>query len=477
MHGYKMKEGFLWGGATAANQYEGGRSEGGRGDAIIDVIPYGEHRHSVMVADRVSLSCEAGLSYPGHEAVDGYHHYKEDIALFAEMGFKCYRLSIAWSRIFPNGDEAEPNEAGLAFYDSVFDECLRHGIEPLVTICHFDAPLGLIKSFGGWKDRKMIARFEAYCRAIFTRYKGKVRLWLTFNEINVVNIASFMGAGVLYEEGENRDQSRLNAVHHELVASARAVQLAHEIDPQNKVGCMVNVTLSYPEGCSPQDQIKALEANREIYLFGDVHVRGDYPCWARARFEREGLSIPMQKGDAEDLMKGRVDFVSFSYYMTRVVSAKEGAGEATEGNFLAGIKNPHLESSEWGWQIDPEGLRYTLNVLYDRYQKPLFIVENGLGAVDKVEADGSINDDYRIDYLRKHILEMEKAVVLDGVDLMGYTVWGPIDIVSASTGEMKKRYGFIYVNKDDAGGGDLSRSRKKSFGWYKHVIETNGEQL
>ncbi|MCR5763791.1 MAG: 6-phospho-beta-glucosidase [Treponema sp.] len=477
MKGIKMPEGFLWGGATAANQCEGGWKEGGRGLANVDLIPYGKDRFPVALGKMKMLECDDSHFYPSHEAIDMYHHYKEDIALFAEMGFKVYRMSIAWTRIFPEGDEKEPNEEGLKFYDNVFDECLKHGIEPLVTLVHFDAPVGLIKKFGGWKDRRMIGCFENYCRTVFNRYKNKVKYWLTFNEINILLHMPFMGAGVIIEDGEDERQVKYAAAHHELVASAIAVKAAHEINPSMKVGCMINAGEFYPYSCNPEDVWEALSENRKNYFFVDVQSRGYYPNYAWKQFERENVSIPMQESDEAVLKEGTVDFVSFSYYCTRVAAGANTDAPKVVGNLMGGIKNPHLKESAWGWAIDPVGLRSTMNELYDRYQKPLFIVENGIGTNDVPDSNGEVQDDAHIEYMRTHILEMEKAVAEDGIPLMGYTMWGPIDLVSASTGEMKKRYGFIYVNKDNDGKGDLSRSRKKSFNWYKEVISSNGEKL
>lgn len=472
-----LRKDFLWGGATAANQCEGAYQDGGRGMALIDVVPGGKARGPIIIGKASYKDLPEDAYYPGREAIDHYHHYKEDIALFAEMGFKCYRFSISWSRIFPQGDEATPNESGLRFYEDMIDECLKYGIEPLITICHFDIPLHLIEEYGSWKNRKIVDFFMNYCTAIFNRYKGKVKYWLTFNEINMLLHAPFMGAGLEIGEGENKDQVTYQAAHHELVASAIATKLAHEIDPENQVGCMLAAGMYYANTCAPNDVWAAMCDNRENLFFGDVQSRGYYPNYAKKEMERLGVKLDMQPGDEDILRENTVDFISFSYYSSRVSSGDPKVNEKTAGNIFESLKNPYLEASEWGWQIDPQGLRNTMNELYDRYQKPLFIVENGLGAVDVVEADGSINDDYRIDYLEQHIKAMMDAVDIDGVDLLGYTPWGCIDLVSASTGEMKKRYGFIYVDKDDEGNGTLARSRKKSFNWYKEVIASNGECL
>ncbi len=470
-------ENFLWGGATAANQCEGGFNQGGRGLANVDVIPTGKDRRAVITGKREMLAFEEGYFYPAKEAIDMYHHFKEDIALFAEMGFKTYRLSIAWSRIFPKGDEETPNEEGLRFYEELFLECRKYQIEPLVTITHFDCPIHLIKEYGGWRNRKMITFYENLCRAIFTRYKGLVKYWLTFNEINMILHAPFLGAGLTFAEGENEEQIKYQAAHHELVASALATKIAHEIDPENKVGCMLAAASYYPYSCNPKDVWESKKSDRGNYFFIDVQARGKYPNYALKKFEREGLTIKITPEDEAILAASPVDFVSFSYYCSRTVSAHpEDYAQAT-GNLFPSIKNEHLSSTKWGWQIDPLGLRNSLNQLYDRYQKPLFIVENGLGAIDTPDENGFVADDYRIDYLKKHIQAFKDAVTIDGVELLGYTTWGCIDLVAASTGQMSKRYGFIYVDRDDQGNGTLKRTKKKSFEWYKKVIASNGEVL
>lgn len=478
----KFPKDFLWGGATAANQCEGAYQEGGRGLSSVDVVPFGKDRFPVAIGKMEMLDCDADHYYPAHEAIDLYHHYKEDIALFAEMGFKCYRLSIAWTRILPNGDDAQPNEEGLAFYDSLFDECLKYGIEPLVTICHFDTPIALIKKYGGWKDRRMADAYVHYCEVLFDRYKGKVKYWLTFNEINMLLHMPFTGAGILFRHGENEEQIKYQAAHYELLASAKVVKLAHEKMPGAMVGCMLAAGQYYPRTCAPEDVLLAMESDRDNYFFIDVQARGAYPVWAKKRMERAGIVLECEPEDEQILKEGTVDFISFSYYSSRCTTANEellaeGGSNGNAANVFKTVKNPYLKASEWGWAIDPVGLRVTLNTIYDRYEKPMFIVENGLGAVDTVEADGSIHDNYRIDYLREHIIEMDKAINEDGLPLMGYTTWGPIDLISASTGEMKKRYGFIYVDKDNEGKGTLARSRKDSFYWYKKVIASDGEDL
>ncbi|AUW96270.1 6-phospho-beta-glucosidase [Streptococcus pluranimalium] len=470
-------DGFLWGGATAANQVEGAYDVDGRGLANVDVVPIGEDRFPIIAGQKKMFDFEEGYFYPAKGSIDFYHNYKEDIALFAEMGFKTYRMSIGWTRIFPKGDELEPNEAGLQFYENVFKELRKYDIEPLVTITHFDFPMHLIEAYGGWRNRKVIEFYERLCKVIFNRYKGLVKYWLTFNEINMILHAPFMGAGLYFEEGENQEQVKYQAAHHELVASAIATKIAHEVDPENKVGCMLAAGQYYPNTAHPRDYWAAMQEDRENYFFIDVQARGEYPNYAKKKFERLGLDIEMTDEDLALLKEHTVDFVSFSYYSSRVASGDPEVNEKTAGNIFASIKNPYLEASEWGWQIDPLGLRITLNTIWDRYQKPMFIVENGLGAVDTPDENGYVEDDYRIDYLRSHIETMNQAINEDGVELLGYTTWGPIDLVSAGTGEMKKRYGFIYVDRDNQGNGTLKRSKKKSFDWYKKVIASNGTDI
>lgn len=472
-----FRKDFLWGGATAANQIEGAVNEGGRGLANVDLMPYGKDRFLIGSGKKHLDQADSSHYFPSHTAIDFYHHYKEDIQLMAEMGFKTFRFSIAWTRIFPEGDEEKSNEAGLKFYESVIDECLKYNIEPLVTINHFDCPMALNKKFGGWKSRKMIDAYLKLCRTLFTHFKGKVKYWLTFNEINMILHFPFVAAGLQIDPNENPVQQMITCVHHELVASALAVKLAHEIDPENKVGCMMAAGSYYPNTCDPKDYFQALEDNRENYMFIDVQSRGYYPPYALKWIEKRGAKVPFAKEDKKILKENTVDFVSFSYYSSRVSSGKEIAAEKTKSNLFASLVNPYLETSDWGWQIDPLGFRITLNELYDRYQKPLFVVENGLGAKDEIDEEGKINDDYRIDYLKAHIQAMKDAVEQDGVDLLGYTTWGCIDSVSNGTGEMKKRYGFIYVDRDNEGNGSFKRIRKKSFDWYKKVIASNGEDL
>ncbi len=460
---------FLWGGAVAANQCEGAYDEDGKGWSTQDLAPKG------VVGAITDHPTEDNLKLKG---IDFYHRYREDIAMFAEMGFSVFRFSIAWSRIFPNGDEETPNEAGLAFYDQLIDECRRHGMEPLVTLSHYETPYHLAKTYDGWCSRKMIDFFKRYVNTVMKRYKGKVHYWLTFNEINSILHNPYLSGGILTPKEQLSKSDLYQAIHHELVASALVTKMAHEIDPDNKVGCMVIGVPSYPLTPNPDDVIANMEQDRHNLYFTDVQARGAYPKYLNRYFKENGIQIQMEEGD-EEILKNSVDFISFSYYMSTCGCADPDAHPQAAGNIIPGVANPYLRSSQWGWQIDPKGLRYLLNQFYDRYQKPLFIVENGLGARDElIEKDGvlTVEDDYRIEYMREHLLQVEEAIE-DGVEVLGYTSWGCIDLVSASTAQMSKRYGFIYVDRNDDGSGTMARYRKKSFYWYRDVIASNGASL
>ena len=461
---------FLWGGATAANQLEGAYNEDGKGLSVQDVLPHGgigKPRTDVPTPDNLKLV-----------GIDHYHRYAEDVELFAEMGFGVYRFSIAWSRIFPNGDEEEPNEEGLAFYDRLLDELEKHGIEPLITISHYETPLHLAEKYNGWTNRELIGFYERYVRVLFERYGKRVKYWLTFNEINSLTHAPFMSGGIATPKDELDESALYQAMHHELVASALATKIGHEMVPGIQIGCMILAMPTYPLTPAPADVFAAMEAEHGNYVFGDIHVRGAYPGYFLRTLRDRGITLEITPEDTE-LLKNTVDFVSFSYYMSVCATTDPAAAETGPGNIMGGVPNPTLEASEWGWQIDPVGLRIVLNDFWERWQKPLFIVENGLGAKDVlVEVDGekTVVDDYRIDYLRQHLVQVGEAIK-DGVDVLGYTSWGCIDLVSASTAEMSKRYGFIYVDRNDDGSGTLERYKKKSFNWYKEVIGSNGESL
>ncbi|WP_281629742.1 6-phospho-beta-glucosidase [Vibrio sp. St2] len=454
---------FLWGGAIAANQVEGSFDLDGKGLSTSDMLPNG-----ILSPHQTRQQRTDGIK---DLAIDFYQRYPEDIALFNEMGFNCLRLSIAWTRIFPNGDESEPNEEGLAYYDRIFNELAKHDIMPFVTLSHYEMPYALVENYGGWASRELIGFFERYARTVFERYQNKVKLWLTFNEINMSLHAPFTGVGLAEEASE---QAIYQAIHHQLVANAKAVKLCHEIIPDAKIGNMLLGALNYPYTCNPDDVIAAMQENNKWLFFGDVQTRGRYPGYMLRYFREKGIEIDMQPGDVEELASASVDFISFSYYASGCASADPKQKEV--GNIVDSVPNPYLEKSQWGWLIDPKGLRILLNFLYDRYQKPLFIVENGLGARDEINANGEIEDDYRIAYLNDHLVQAREAV-LDGVELMGFTSWGPIDLVANSTAEMSKRYGYIYVDRHDDGSGTLERKRKKSFFWYQDVIRTHGASL
>ncbi len=459
----RFPETFLWGGAIAANQVEGAWQEDGKGLSTSDLQPEG------IFGERVER--KPGDFSIKDVAIDFYHRYPQDIKLFAEMGFTVLRISLAWTRIFPHGDESEPNEAGLAFYDRLFAEMAKYNIAPMVTLSHYEMPWELVKNYGGWSNRKIIGFFEHYARTVFERYKDRVKYWLTFNEINMSLHAPFTGVGLPEKSGK---QAVYQAIHHQLVASARAVKACHEIVPDGKIGNMLLGGLLYPLSCRPEDMLETLQKNREWLFFGDVQVRGHYPAYMTRFFKEHGIELTVSAEDKCDLRE-HVDFISFSYYMTGCATTKENE-DRLRGNILDMVPNPFLPASEWGWQIDPQGLRLLLNELYDRYEKPLFIVENGLGARDVVEDDGSINDSYRIAYLNDHLVQVREAIA-DGVEVWGYTSWGPIDLVSASKAQLSKRYGFIYVDRDDEGHGTLERKKKQSFYWYQEVIKSRGESL
>lgn len=476
----KLPNNFLWGGAVAAHQIEGAWNVDGKGISIADVMTGGSRDKMRKITDGIV----EGKYYPNHEATDFYHHYKEDVALLAEMGFKCFRTSIAWTRIFPNGDEETPNEAGLKFYDDLFDELLKYGIEPVITLSHFEMPYHLAESYGGWINRKVIDYFVKYAVTVMERYKNKVKYWITFNEINnqsntSSDIFGWTNSGVKFSDYQNPREAMFQAAHHEFVASALVVKKGHEINPEFKIGGMCGWVPIYPYSCNPEDVITAVEEMHERYYFMDVLVRGHYPAYAKTMWKKQGVTLQVEEGDAEILAEGKIDYVGISYYMSNAVKAdiEKDTSTSLDGATEKSIKNPYVKASEWGWQIDPVGLRYSLATLYERYELPIFIIENGFGAVDILDEDKNCDDTYRIEYLKAHIQEMIKAMEFDGVEVMGYTPWGCIDVVSFTTGELKKRYGFIYVDKNDDGTGTGKRYKKKSFEWYKNVIRSNGEEL
>ena len=473
----RFPEGFLWGGAVSAHQCEGAYRTGGKGLSIADVMTAGTRTAARKITDGIV----EGESYPNHEGIDFYHTYREDIKLLAEMGLKCFRTSIAWTRIFPRGDEKEPNEEGLQFYDDLFDTCRKYGIEPIVTLSHFETPYTLVKEYGGWKNRRLIEFFARYAETVMSRYRDKVQYWMTFNEINHCKPDSELGmwlaGGIRCDNGERAEKVCAQAVHNMFVASARAVRKGKQLNPDFKIGCMIGYIPYYPLSCDPRDVFATEERGREDYFFSDVMVKGQYPYYKKKQYEKQGLNLEIEETDEEELKAGTVDYIGFSYYMSNVYCADESKLNASSGGIIKTVKNPYLQATKWGWAIDPLGLRISLNRLYERYEVPLMIVENGYGAYDQRKADGTIDDDDRISYFREHIRAMETAINEDGVKLLGFTPWGCIDLVSASTGEMEKRYGFIYVDKDNQGQGTGERSRKKSFYWYQNVIRTNGEEI
>ena len=480
-------ENFLWGGAVAANQCEGAWNTDGKGMSVADCSTYKPKtdpkdyvaQHSISVKDiEEAMNSEDTKKYPKRHGIDFYNRYKEDLSLFEEMGFKTLRVSIAWTRIFPNGIEDEPNESGLKYYEEMFKEMKKRNIEPLVTLSHYEMPIYLSKNYDGWYQRVVVDMFIKFSKVVFKRYKNLVKYWLTFNEIDSIFRHPFTTAGIVTEKNPEEKQEEIiyQTLHHQCLASSLATKYCHEIIPDSKIGCMLTRLLTYPENSNPENCILALKDNRENYFYADVQVFGEYPKFIKNEWNKKGISVKMEQGDEEILKLHTVDFVSFSYYMSFVSSIEAEKREKVNGNVSTGVKNPYLDTTEWNWQIDPMGLHYSLIDMYDRYRKPLFIVENGIGNRDKVEEDGSIVDDYRIDYFREHIKAIRDAID-DGVDVMGYTPWGCIDIVSMSTCQMSKRYGFIHVDLDDEGNGTYDRKRKKSFYWYKKVIETNGDYL
>ena len=476
---------FLWGGALSACQAEGAYNVDGKTLTIPEVMPFNP-KNDRKVTKQLKITREMieeakndpdTIKYPKRRGIDFYHTYKEDMALFKEMGFKVFRYSISWARLFPNGDDKEPNELGLKFYDSVIDECLKNGMEPLITISHFDFPIVLIEKFGGWYNRKLIDLYLRYCEVIFNRYKGKVKYWVTFNEINMSIKAGPKTMGVIDEGQENYEEMLFQALHHQFVAAAKATKLAHEIDKENKIGSMVAYFTTYPYTCKPEDALAMQKDDQMKNLFYlDILNGGKYPYYSKKYFEEHNINLDIKDGDLEVIKENTADFVGMSYYNSMISSNDGEQLELTAGNVHSVYKNPHLDANEWGWQIDPIGLRYTLNHVYDRFGLPVFILENSSGFFDTLTEDNKVHDPYRVDFLRKHI-EQLKLAIEDGVEVIGYTMWGPIDMISSGTSEMSKRYGFIYVDQDDYGNGTMKRYKKDSFYWYKNVIATNGEEL
>lgn len=474
----KLKENFMWGGSIAAHQCEGAWNEDGKGIGIMDLVTTG----SYDVPREICKNIEEGKRYPSHEGIDFYNRYREDIALFKEMGFKALRISIDWSRIYPNGDDKEPNQKGIEYYSNVVDELIKNGIEPIITLYHFEMPVNLVRKYGSWTNKKVVELYLKYCKTMFEALKGRVKYWVTFNEMNHIDpqteasdIFTYIIAGLKFSEMKEKKKTLAIIGYNMTLAGVKAVELAHEIDADNKVGCVFGLTPVYPVNCNPINVLNAFkDMDRDFYQI-DAMCNGSFPKYKLNEYKDLNIDLEISKEDEEAFLNGKLDFIGVNYYSTSV--AHHDGDEDGEETLFGGVQNPYLEKSKWGWAIDPIGLRYLLNYVYRKYGLPIIVTENGLGAIDKLENDGSIQDDYRIDYLSKHLYQLKKAVEEDKVDCFGYLMWGPIDLVSATTGEMKKRYGFIYVNKQDDGTGDYSRKRKKSFEWYKKVISSNGDIL
>ena len=472
----KLSENFLWGGSIAAHQLEGAWQEDGKGPGIMDFATSGTYEKP----REFTLEIEEDKKYPSHEGIDFYHRYKQDIELFAQMGFKALRISIDWSRIFPHGDEDMPNEKGLAYYHDVVDTLIQHGIEPIITLYHFEMPVYLVRYYDSWLNRKVIDFYLHYVETVVKSFKGKVQYWVTFTEMNHIDpqteasdIFTYIIAGLKYSEIEGNKKEVLARIGYNMtLAGVKATKLIREIDENNRVGCVFGITPSYPKDCNPQNVMRAFKDMDRDYYQIDAMCNGAFPKYKIKEYEDFGIHLEITKEDEKAFFEGKLDFIGMNYYSSEVSKAEDEEGETLWG----GTQNPYLKQSKWGWAIDPIGLRYLLNYTYQKYGLPIMITENGIGAVDKME-DGKIHDDYRIEYLQAHLSEMKKAILEDYVECFGYLMWGPIDLVSATTGEMKKRYGFIYVDKHDDGSGDLSRHKKDSFYWYKHIIETQGEEL
>lgn len=472
----KFPDNFLIGGAIAANQVEGAYNEGGRGLSTIDMYKMEESGgHFELTIDEINDALKGDdYNYPKRRGIDFYHRYIEDLDLFEEMGFKILRLSIAWTRIYPNGDDCKPNQEGIDFYHNLFDEMLKRNIQPMVTICHFDTPLHLTLECNGWQSRKTLDCFNKYVETILDEYHDKVKYWLTFNELDAAIISPYLCSGILKEKTENIEFAKYQGLHHQLLGCAYASKYMHENYPDLKLGCMMTKNLKYAKTCKPEDNLTCLKETLESYTVNDVQVFGEYPYTIKKLWKKIGFNLKTEKNDLKILRENTVDFVSFSYYAS-LVTSYEKEDNLTNANLLVGEKNPYLETTEWGWQIDSIGLRYSLNQLYDRYRVPIFVAENGLGAVDNFE-NKKVHDQYRINYIKEHLKQLLLAID-DGVECFGYTYWGCIDCIAASTSQMKKRYGFIYVDQDDDGKGTLNRYRKDSFYWYQRVINSNGEYL
>ncbi len=495
----RFPDNFLWGGAISAAQAEGGRCEDGKGLSHLDYVYYRGPKipcNFMLKKDLERARAEESvMNFPNRRGIDFYHRYKEDIALLAEMGFRSFRMSVSWTRIFPTGREETPDPDGVAFYHNVFRELRRNGIEPLVTMIHYELPIGFVDEFNGWESPGIIPHCVRYLKFLIDEYKDEVKYWLTFNEINMVTAVPWLGGGIILDRddsfkitpdfrpylpmpkgmAERWNKASHQALHHQFIASALVVKYAHDTAPGCLIGNMFNLHHLYPETPAPADAFRAHEEKEYNMFFCDVMAKGYYPEWILSYYRKNDIHIDFVEGYEKILAEGKVDFISLSYYLSSIVTA-DPARQERIGSFIRRLQNPYLETSEFGWQIDPTALRISLNELRDRFNLPIYIVENGLGAFETLGEDNTVHDDYRISYLRSHIEAIADAIG-DGVDVIGYTPWGCIDLVSCSLVSMSKRYGFIYVDADDEGNGTYDRYRKDSFYWYKKVIETNGEDL
>jgi 6-phospho-beta-glucosidase len=475
---------FLWGGAIAANQAEGAWREDGKGISVADVNRLKEelplekrYNRDLSTEDVRQALADTEATYPKRFGIDFYRTYKDDLKLLAGTGMNAFRTSINWARIFPNGDDEKPNEAGLKFYDSLIDEIIKNNMRPLITISHYEFPINLALNYNGWYDRRLIEFFTRFCEVVFERYKDKVLDWILVNQVNLIKFESFNHLGVPSDKVTNLLEAKYQAVHNELVACGRAIRIAKKINPHFNIGNMIYDDISYAASCKPEDVLATCKRNQMEYFFSDIAIRGSYPGYALRYFDENNIHIEFGKDDEADL-QNTIDFLAISYYYTMIsdaqsVNQKDEPEIASHNNEYP---NPHIKQSAWGWGIDPIGMRIKLNYFWDRYQIPIVIAENGIGCFDKVEADGSVHDPYRIEYLRAHIEQLKEAIK-DGVKITAYHPWGPIDIVSASSSEMDKRYGFIYVDLDNHGKGSGKRILKDSYHWYKEVVASNGENL
>ena len=475
---YELRKDFLWGGSIAAHQCEGAWNEDGKGVGIMDLVTSGSYEKPRQYHREIL----EGYKYPSHEGIDFYHRFKEDVALFGELGFKALRISIDWSRIYPNGDDEKPNEKGIKYYQELVDECRKNHIDPIVTVYHFEMPVNIVRKYHSWLNRKTIDLYLRFAETMFKALKGKVQYWVTFNEMNHIDPTSkasqlftYLVSGIGVEDLKDYKQDIALIGYNMTLASVKAVALGHEIDPGNKMGCVFGLHPYYAHTCHPDDALLAYKSTvRDLYQI-DAMTRGHFPRYKLNEYKILGIDLQISEEDQKAFKKGILDYLGINYYQTEVATADESLKRKT--GLYGGIDNPYLKNSDWGWAMDPTGLRYLLNILWRRYELPIIICENGLGAIDKLNEDKTVHDDYRIEYLTEHLSALKKAVTEDGVDCFGYLMWGPIDLVSATTGEMKKRYGFIYVDKNDDGSGTLERYRKDSFYWYQNVIKTNGKEL